>query len=226
MSDPRPPWTFVDLVKVVLVSFGAVVLVTIPVFASGADIDGLILSDLLIVGFYGALMYFGWRIALRKRGAGWADAGFRTPPSLLPLKIAGWYVVGLFAQGIAFAITGPLLGEGPGAEEQLGLPSSDISLAAAVATIVAAVIVAPIVEEFLFRGLLYRYLKARMPVAAAMVCTALPFAAAHIFLPLIPALFMFGLVLNYVAERYDSLYPSIGLHMVQNGVAVGVVLFA
>ncbi len=224
IGEIGPPWTFLDLVKVILVSFGVMVLMTIPLFASGLALDGVLLSDLIIVGFYACLMYFGWRLALRRRGAGWSDAGFRPAPSKLPLLVFGWYVVGLFAQGIAFAISDPLLGQGPGAEEQLGISSSDISIVVAIATVIAAVIVAPVVEEFLFRGLLYRYLKARMPIPLAMVCTALPFAVAHVFLPLIPALFAFGLVLNYVAERYDSLYPSIGLHMLQNGVAVAIVL--
>lgn len=220
----RPPWTFLDLVKVILASLGAMFVVVVVASAVGVDESDLAFGGMFVISFYVVLAFFAWFFAIRRRGVDLSEAGFGPPgPRFVP-RVIGWYVVGLIGQGIAFAISGPFLGEGPGTEEQLGLPETKLPFVVAAIAVVSAVVVAPVVEEFLFRGLLYRYLRARMPVSLAMVLTSAPFAAAHVFLPLIPALFVFGLLLNYVAERYDSLYPSIGIHMLQNGLAVAIVL--
>jgi membrane protease YdiL (CAAX protease family) len=80
----------------------------------------------------------------------------------------------------------------------------------------------PFVEELLFRGLFYRWLRERWGVAAAVAVSALSFSALHGIPQLIPALALFGAVLALVYEKSGSLWPAIVVHALFN--CVGVVL--
>lgn len=94
-------------------------------------------------------------------------------------------------------------------------------------TFISLVILAPLVEEIMVRGFLYSSFRKAMPKIAAMLVTSLIFAAAHLpeggaAGPLyIAALdtFILGLVLVYLREKTGSLWASITLHAVKNGVA-------
>jgi uncharacterized protein len=85
---------------------------------------------------------------------------------------------------------------------------------------VVASIVAPVCEELLFRGLLLRALRRRMPPAQAVIVQALAFAFAHPLLSptlgdlaVVPALFLLGAVSGIVAVRRGDLSSSIMMHI-------------
>ncbi len=77
---------------------------------------------------------------------------------------------------------------------------------------VGTVLVAPVVEEVIFRGLAYTRMKQGMPAAVAMVLSALLFGAAHGQLLWMLYTAVFGMVLAWVLERTGSLFPCILLH--------------
>lgn len=89
---------------------------------------------------------------------------------------------------------------------------------------VLIVIVAPIVEEIFFRGLVYTYFRGQYGVRWAIVISGLIFSAVHMSLWAFPGIFVGGMGLAYLYERSKSLYTSILAHMVWNGV-VTVILF-
>lgn len=94
-------------------------------------------------------------------------------------------------------------------------------------TFISLVILPPLAEEIMVRGLLYSSLKKAMPMAAAVIATSAIFAAAHLpeggaAGPLyIAALdtFVLSLVLIYLREKTGSLWASITLHAIKNGIA-------
>lgn len=94
-------------------------------------------------------------------------------------------------------------------------------------TFVSLVILPPLVEEIMVRGFLYSSLRKGLPKLAAILLTSLIFAGAHlpeggVTGPLyIAALdtFILSLVLIYLRERTGSLWASITLHGVKNGIA-------
>lgn len=98
---------------------------------------------------------------------------------------------------------------------------------------VSLVILPPIAEEIMVRGFLYSSLKKAVPTIWAVLLTSGIFAAAHLpeggsAGPLyIAALdtFVLSLVLIYLREKTGSLWASITLHAIKNGVAF-VALFA
>jgi membrane protease YdiL (CAAX protease family) len=81
-------------------------------------------------------------------------------------------------------------------------------------------ILAPTVEELLFRGLLQNSLVPKMPIAAAIGISSAVFAAMHLDLYAFPALFAMGAVFGYIYYRTGSLRVNILLHMINNGTAL------
>lgn len=94
-------------------------------------------------------------------------------------------------------------------------------------TFISLVILPPLTEEIMVRGMLYSSFKKGLPVLWAILLTSLLFAAAHLpeggaAGPLyIAALdtFVLSLVLIYLREKTGSLWSSITLHAIKNGVA-------
>lgn len=94
--------------------------------------------------------------------------------------------------------------------------------------VVAAVVVAPIAEEFFFRRALQGWLEERLPEAGGALAIGLQaaaFAAAHLGHGLAAApLFLFGIVLGVVARATGSLAPCVILHALFNAVSVALLL--
>ena len=83
---------------------------------------------------------------------------------------------------------------------------------------VGAVIIAPVIEELIFRKIIYDFVKKYSSTIAATIFTSLLFAVIHCSLIKIPALFVIALFLQAVYNRYKSIYPAILLHVVHNGI--------
>jgi len=82
---------------------------------------------------------------------------------------------------------------------------------------VSGVIVAPLAEEVIFRGVFYGPLRLRWGILVGATVSSGVFAVAHwsasAFLPL----FALGCLLCYLRERTGSLYPAMVFHAVFNG---------
>lgn len=85
----------------------------------------------------------------------------------------------------------------------------------------------PIIEETIFRGFLQTWLKGHLGRKWAILLTAVIFSLFH-FAPaqgmgnieIVCSLFILALFLGLLYERMRSLWASIGLHMVFNGVSI------
>ena len=94
-------------------------------------------------------------------------------------------------------------------------------------TFISLVVLPPLAEEIMMRGFLYSSLKKIMKIVPAAIATSLIFAALHLpeggaAGPLyIAALdtFILSLFLVYLREKTGSLWASITLHAIKNGVA-------
>jgi len=76
----------------------------------------------------------------------------------------------------------------------------------------AALVMAPLVEEILFRGILYPLLKHHGYPRLALWGTSLLFAAVHIHFATFIPLFVFGVILVWIYERTDTLLAPILTH--------------
>src|SRR4051794_34067782 len=223
---PRwPPWASVValIAGFAAALFGALVLGVVAL-AFGADfkdqppsvqILATIVQDLCLIG--SAVLFA--RMFGRVRPA---DFGLRLPARIVPA--VGWAVLSLVA---FFVFTGAfvaLVGADPKDDQlpkQLGV---DDSTAAMLAVAFLVAVVAPMAEEFFFRGFFFTALRNWRGLWPAAIGTGLVFGAIHgssadvaFLLPL--AFFGFALCLLYAKTR--SLYPGIAVHCANNSVAFG-----
>ncbi len=79
-------------------------------------------------------------------------------------------------------------------------------------------ILAPVVEELIFRGFVYPGLRRMMTVPAAALASALVFAAVHVAVPVgsLLAITLIGVVLAYLYERSGSLIAPMITHAMYN----------
>ena len=115
-------------------------------------------------------------------------------------------------------------------EQEIGF-STNTQGAALLPVFISLVILPPITEEIVARGFLFGGLRTKLPFAVAATITSVLFAAAHLGeasegLLWIAAVdtFILSLVLCYLREKTGSLWPSIGVHALKNGLAF-IVLF-
>lgn len=85
---------------------------------------------------------------------------------------------------------------------------------------VAAVIVAPLCEEIVFRGYFYPVMKKFAGVWPAAVCSAMVFAAAHGNLTALLPLFIFGGLLVFIYEKTGSIWAPVAVHFCFNSATV------
>ena len=81
---------------------------------------------------------------------------------------------------------------------------------------ILAIGIAPITEEIVFRGLLYRYFKSRIKPGPALLLSSLLFACMHFNLLSFLPLFIFGLLLGRNYERTGSIKTPIFVHALFN----------
>ena len=100
-------------------------------------------------------------------------------------------------------------------------------------TFISLVILPPIAEEIIFRGLIYSNLRKKMKMWLAAIITSLLFAAGHLpeggsagplYIAAIDT-FSLSLVLVYLREKTGGLYASMTLHALKNLIAF-IALFA
>lgn len=84
----------------------------------------------------------------------------------------------------------------------------------------AAVIVAPIVEEIFFRGFLFQGFRKQYGWIPALLLSSFIFAAAHLDLASFVPTFILGLILGYMYHDSDSVWPGILLHFMINATSV------
>lgn len=89
----------------------------------------------------------------------------------------------------------------------------------------AAVIVAPVVEEIFFRGFLFQGFRKRYGWMPALLLSSFIFAAAHLDLASLIPTFILGIILTYVYHRSNSLWPGIIIHFFINATSTLAVYF-
>ena len=92
--------------------------------------------------------------------------------------------------------------------------------------LVMSVLVAPVLEEWVFRGLLQGWLlerarlaRSRLGLSGANLLTSMAFAAAHLWSRsslMAAAVLAPSLVLGACRERYGTIWPGVAVHMVWN----------
>ncbi len=177
-------------------------------------IAGNVLFDLAFVG--AALYFVRQHGALRPAAFGFRRVSLRLGAGAFATAAVGYYAVSLLYGAIVHVHGTDKV------PKELGV---DRSTAAAIAVTMFVCVIAPIAEEFFFRGFLFGVLRRGLGVLGAAVIVGILFGLAHTGAAqsqyLIP-LGLLGFVLCLVRWRTRSLYPCMALHSANNALAMGV----
>jgi membrane protease YdiL (CAAX protease family)/ferredoxin len=160
-------------------------------------------------------------IGLRKRGDLAGTFGLRRAPVLASvLGVAGLLVVTrvfALAYGIAVEGAGWPMPAGPSTNitQYFGRDAIGFAL-----TVIMVVIVGPLFEEVVFRGVLLGALQDRYGGVVAIVASSALFAAFHMNAWMFVPVAVMGAACALLAIRTRSLLPAYALHLAYNGVAV------
>jgi membrane protease YdiL (CAAX protease family) len=110
---------------------------------------------------------------------------------------------------------------GKAAQELVDLINGPLDV---VLMVVVVAIMAPLVEELFYRGLLLGALRQRLPDAAAIAVQAVVFAATHLQLVQFPALVIVGATFGFLRVRFGRLGPCWAAHFAFNAVSLAVLL--
>jgi uncharacterized protein len=212
-----PPWmapaAFFSAMGALFFLLPALPIILVGVFSETlAAVSLLILILIQDAALMGAAILFATR---RVRPAPWH---FGVRPSRLWPTI-GWAVLG-FGVLIGIEVGWFELFE---VDEVEGEDLGEGNPLAAVIVAVAAIVVAPVSEEFFFRAFFYRALRTRLGVWSASLIDGVVFASVHVQYytePLVlPVIFTTGVGLCLVYERTGSLFAVIAIHAAFNTVA-------
>jgi uncharacterized protein len=210
----------------VCVVLGALVVVLVSGTKGAIPAVSLWRVVLGVMSFQGAALVLVWRF-VREHEQGWAAAfGFRNRPGhallLGALAVALFFPVGQLLQLLSLKLLTRLHLE-PTAQvavEALRLASHGPGL---VCFALITVVVVPLAEEMVFRGILYPVIKdAGFPRLALWGTSAL-FATIHFNLAIFLPLLLLALVLTWLYERTDNLLTTIAAHSLFN--AVNLIMF-
>jgi hypothetical protein len=81
------------------------------------------------------------------------------------------------------------------------------------------VLIAPIIEEIFFRGILLRTISDKIGIYYGSIISAAIFATFHTQWQNIIPIFILGLIINSIVIKGKSLYPAIAFHMLNNAIA-------
>ncbi|MGA7075694.1 MAG: CPBP family intramembrane glutamic endopeptidase [Halobacteriota archaeon] len=146
-----------------------------------------------------------------------SSLGFTTNklPKALLYGVAGFVLAFILAAIVGYPI-----------QQQFGVDPTQEALSQTAAVpgllpivFLSGVIIAPIAEEIVFRGYLYKAFRDRFKPSYAIVLSAALFSVIHLELLAAAPLFVIGIVLAYVYEKTGNLMAPITLHVLNNAVA-------
>jgi len=232
---PGVRWTAGDLLLVaavtVLLGAGVLLLLRLLGLLGLTALQDFVRQRPLVGGMlaggalYGLAVLAVYLVVVRRGRGSWAELGFRPPPLLAMLLTPLVFPLQLALAGLANLAMQRIAGPFENPQIDALIDPAGFSWLNYVFVFAVAAIIAPLVEELVFRGLLYQWLRARLGIAAAVLLSAAIFSVVHVIPLLFPALFLIGVVLALAFELGRSLWVSIALHFFQNALTVSLIFF-
>ena len=228
---PRPEerLRWLDLIPVLAFTILGIVLVVLLAVTLARLNRSFYRANLGTIGLTAALIVYlafgaGIAVALRRLHSPLAFLGLHWPTArdlgLTLALIVPWYL-GVFA---VTTLSAAVLNRGlpvPSNARQLFIQHPQ-GLHILVLALLVTAVAAPLCEEAFFRGMLFRLLRTRVPVWAAVVLSATAFGLAHaspaVSFALLPVFIYMGVVLAVIYAWTRSLTNTVLLHSLNNAV--------
>jgi membrane protease YdiL (CAAX protease family) len=143
--------------------------------------------------------------------------GWRGLPALGFRPARFWTIVLGTVGALVVSVAASQLGEPEGVKQAMDVARTPRLF---VASLAVMALLAPLVEEAVFRGLLYGWVAGRWGTTVAWFVSSILFAAAHVEPAHVLLVLPLGLWFGWLRQRTDSLWPSLVAHIVNNGLAV------
>lgn len=178
-----------------------------------------------LIGFVGmaVLPIFAFLWLKNRQKLSWADFGFSIPPIRQSAKLIGIGLIIFTATKLILDALAPSVPSLGGQQDLFG--SADINFAG-LALVLGIGIFGPVVEEVIFRGIFFNILAGRLGLPVAAILSSIIFGLVHAQLNVGISTFVSGLYLCYMAARTRSLMPGIMLHVINNTLAISLILLA
>ncbi len=201
------PWNWTDVGKLLLLfSFGQLIHLLRPASAiwSMVTFQGVLLLGIL------------WLARRKSRPFGtplpWTSVAAQATLRWLAVLPLLWF------SAFVWQLLLKAIGHPPDLQLSLRLFLGITGLGPKIAFLVFAILIAPIVEEVLFRGILLPLLARTIGPRLALILSSVGFAFIHADIGSLPALVLLAAGLSLAFARTRSLYVPIAMHMLFNGV--------
>ncbi len=222
-----PAWSpLLVVLAAFLLVLVAQVIVVIVVEVAGGDITAVTESDAATIGFTVVLDVS--LVACTVGVAAWLSSSRLTPASFglrMPewRPALGWTLATYASFWVAAIIVGLAFGEPKEQDIVVDLKAEDSVLVLAGFAVMTCVL-APLAEEFFFRGFMFRVLHERSNAVIAVLVTGIAFGLVHLpsgdWIGTI-VLSLFGMALCVLFILTSSLVPCIMLHAFHNSISFG-----
>ncbi|MGG0664455.1 type II CAAX endopeptidase family protein [Viridibacillus arvi] len=215
-------WSLKEFILLMLLEFvfviGCIKFVVQPIYSHWLDNDlysgtlmGLTISIILILGIY--------FIALHPKKLSWSEVGIKS------FAVKDWKIIVIFSVilmvgALIIVVLTSLIGNSWENSKTEAIQQNVTFITVLIAFISAAVI-SPIYEEIFYRGFLYRWLRTRIGFVGAILLSSIIFTIVHIpTYNVMPVNFFSGIIFALAYERTNSIWPSVIIHGLTNGIMV------
>lgn len=161
-------------------------------------------------------------LLLRRNGLNWRAVGLKGSLSLLAI---GYVALAVLVAFFLYPVLEGVLGA-VGLSMHWRTPrASPIHLTSAfdiVLTLLAAVLIAPVTEEIIFRGyILTAFVERKCNSILAVLLSAMIFASIHIYFGpgMLVYIFLWSWIPAFLYLKFDTLYPAVLFHLLNNAIA-------
>lgn len=215
-------WGIRELLLLLLIEFGLVIgfikFVIEPIISRwfehdlyGGTLIGLMIAITLMVSVY--------LVALRPKRLSWSELGIKTF-NKKNWKLIMLYTIILMVGVILITVLTSFVGN-TWENSKTEAMQEDTSLLTILIALISASVISPVYEEIFYRGFLFRWFRTRLGFVWAAFFSSLIFAIVHIpTYNVLAVAFFSGIILALAYERTNSIWPSILIHGLANGIMV------
>ena len=215
-------WGWKEFILLLLVEFivviGIIKWIVKPVYAQlfhnelyAGTLTGFTIAITLVFS-----VYF---IALRPKKLSWREVGI-TSISMKQWKMILCYSLLLMIGALLIVVLTSYIGISVENSKTQAI-QQNITFFTVLIAFLSAAVISPIYEEIFYRGFLYRWLRTRLGLVGAILLSSFIFTIAHIpTYNVMPVNFFSGIIFALAYERTNSIWPSIIIHGLTNGIMV------
>ncbi|MDA1764327.1 type II CAAX endopeptidase family protein [Bacillus cereus] len=218
----QDPWGLKEFLLMMLLEFvfviGCIKFLVKPIYFQwfnnelySGTLTGLTIAIVLVLG-----VYF---MVLRPKKVSWSEVGIRSF-SIKSWKFILLLTIMLIVGDVIVMVLTSFIGNSYENSKTEAIQQS-VNFFTVLIAFVSAAIISPIYEEIFYRGFLYRWLRTRFGMIGAILLSSLIFTIVHIpTYNAMPVNFLSGIVFAWAYERTNSIWPSVIIHGLTNGIMI------